>query len=138
MKNLSLVVCGVVAGCATSGTAMQAECESRHTKFPDIYRCTYDSVVKRNPAILQDARGKLYLLRGEQLAQDVDDGKMTSVDAKFAWQRLFVELKAAKDHEVLAAMDSVSRSLSASRVAPRPTVTCTSSKVGNSVDTTCR
>jgi hypothetical protein len=58
----------LLAGCAASGTEMQAECEARYAKFPDIFNCTHDAVMARNPAIMRDARVKLYLLRGEQLA----------------------------------------------------------------------
>lgn len=135
MKKLLLIACGVIAGCAT-GTAMQAECESQYTKFPDIYQCTRESVATRSPYILEDGRAKLYLLRGEQLAQEVIDGRMSSLDAKVLWQKLWVELKGAKDRESLERMDSVSRYLAASRKA-NP-VNCTSRQSGNTVDTTCR
>lgn len=122
---------------------MQSECEAQHTSFPEIYRCTYESIAKRSPNILQDSRAKLYLLRGEQLAQEVTDGRMNSLDAKVLWQQLYVDLKSAKDTESLAAMDSVSRYLAASRVArpapaPATSVNCTSTKFGNTVDTNCR
>lgn len=139
MKKLLLMACVLIAGCAT-GTAMQGECEAQHTNFPDIYRCTYDSISKRSPNILQDGRAKLYLLRGEQLAQEVTDGRMNSLNAKVLWQQLYVELKSAKDTESLAAMDSVSRHLAASRTAQPPqatSVNCTSTKYGNTVDTNC-
>lgn len=109
----------LLAGCATSGTEMQAECEALHSKFPDIYHCTYSAVAARNPRILKDARAKLYLLRGEQLAQQVDDGKLSSLDAKVAWQQLYVELKSANDQEVMAAISSLSQVMAASAAAMR-------------------
>lgn len=140
MKKLFLLLCTLLAGCAT-GTMMQAECESKHSQFPDIYRCTYDSIAQRSPHILQDGRAKLYLLRGEQLAQEVTEGRMSSLDAKVLWQQLFVQMKSAKDAESLAATDAVSRYLMATRAArpaPSQTVNCSSTKIGNTVDTTCR
>lgn len=140
MKKLLLAACVVVAGCAT-GTAMQAECESQHSKFADIYQCTYDSIAKNSPHILRDARAKLYLLRGEQLVQEVNEGRMTSLDAKVMWQQLFVDLKSAKDAESLATADSVSRYLAATRVArpvQNPSISCTSTQSGNTAYTNCR
>ena len=140
MKKLLMLACAVLVGCAT-GTAMQAECESQHTKFPDIYRCTRDSIAARSPNILQDGRAKLYLLRGEQLAQEVNEGRMSSLDAKVLWQQLYVELKSAKDSESLAEMDTVSRYLAASRAArtiQTPNVNCTSTQYGNTAYTNCR
>lgn len=140
MLKVLLLAFALISGCAT-GTAIQGECEARHTSFPDIYRCTYESIAKRSPNILQDGRAKLYLLRGEQLAQEVTDGRMNSLDAKVLWQQLWVELKSAKDVESLAAMDSVSRYLAASRAARPPqasSVHCTSTRFGNTVDTNCR
>lgn len=140
MRKLLLTACSVIIGCAT-GTAMQAECESQHTKFPAIYQCTRDSIATKSPNILQDGRAKLYLLRGEQLAQEVNEGRMSSLDAKVLWQQLYVELKSAKDNDSLAAMDSVSRYLAASRTArplQTPNVNCTSTQYGNTAYTNCR
>ena len=132
----------LLSACATTGTEMQAECEAQYRKFPDIYRCTYDAVAKRNPAILKDARAKLYLLRGEQLTQEVDEGRTSSLDAKVLWQKTYVELKTAKDQEISAAVDSLSRSLETTRAACRPIVqnpqvNCTSQRLGAPVTTNC-
>jgi hypothetical protein len=126
---------------------MQVECEARFDKFPDIYRCTHDAVVARNPAILQDARAKLYLLRGEQLAQEVDAGQRSNIDAKVEWQRLYVELKTAKDQEIMSALAAMPRSpalvpAAAPTASPTPTVVnsqvnCTSNLLGGTVYTNC-
>lgn len=147
---LSLVGCFALAACATSGTEMQAECEAKHRDFPDIFQCTYENVAARNPAILQDARAKLYLLRGEQLALEVVEKKISNLDAKVAWQRLHVELKAAKDQEVVAAINAVSKNLEASRAAsvpptqsqmqfipPSTAINCKSTKLGSTLYTSC-
>ena len=139
-----------LAGCATSGTAMQAECEAKHRGFAELFQCTYEAVALRNPSILQDARAKLYLLRGEQLSLQVLERKISSLDAKVAWQQLFVELKGARDQEIVAIMNATARSLEASRAAavqaqpipqligPKPTINCTSTKLGSNVYTTCQ
>jgi hypothetical protein len=123
---------------------MQAECEAKFKEFPDMFQCTYENVVARNPRILQDARAKLYLLRGEQLAVEVLEKRISSLGAKVEWQRLYVQLKAARDQEMAAALDSISRSLESARLqVPQQTqvnrtVNCTSTKLGASVYTTCQ
>jgi hypothetical protein len=143
MKKFALIAVAIsLTGCATTGTEMQAECEAKYREFPDIFQCTYDAVAARNPKILQDSRAKLYLLRGEQLALAVVKQKMTSLDAKVEWQKLYVELKAAKKQEISTTMLAVSQSLTASRVtqpqtATNPSINCTSTKLGTTVYTDC-
>ncbi len=139
-----LIICTVLASCATSGTEMQAECEAKFQEFPEIFQCTYENVVGRNPRILQDARAKLYLLRGEQLAVEVLEKSTSTLSAKVSWQRLFVELKTAKDQEMAGAFEAVSRGLEATRLQNiqrsqgNQTINCASNKLGISVYTTCR
>lgn len=139
---LPFIAC-FLASCATSGTEMQAECEAKFREFPEIFQCTYDAVASRNPGILKDARAKLYLLKGEQLTREVTEKKISSLDAKVAWQRLYVELKTAKEQEVAESLSSLSRSLESARsraASPAPTmsVNCTSTRLGSSVQTTCQ
>ena len=150
MRNaFPFAVCFALAACATSGTEMQAECEAKYRDFPDIFQCTYENVVARNPGILQDARAKLYLLRGEQLALEVVEKRMSNLDAKVAWQRLYVELKGAKEQELIASINAVSRNLEAVRAAnppvpvqaqatvPSSIINCTSTKLGSTIYTSC-
>jgi len=139
-----------LTACAGAGTVIQAECESKFREFPEIFQCTYEGVASRNPEILQDGRAKLYLLRGEQLAVEVLERKISSLDAKVAWQRLYVELKAAKEQETIAAIGAVSKSLDAARAATPPSpqttpvvvvpnlsISCRSTKLGTTIYTTC-
>lgn len=127
---------------------MQAECEAKIREFPEIFQCTYEAVASRNPGILQDARAKLYLLRGEQLALSVLQQQMSSLEAKVEWQRLYVDLRAAKEQEITALITATSKALLDARSppAPRPapmvqpvsrSINCTSTKLGGSVYTTC-
>ena len=138
------IASAALTACATSGTQMQAECESRHNLFSEIFQCTYEAVASRNPSILQDARAKLYLLRGEQLAIQTLEGKVSSLDAKVSWQQLYVQLKSARDQEIMAIMNATSRSLEASRATapqitnPARSVNCTSTKLGSTAYTTCQ
>ena len=148
MRSLFIAPILIIFGsCVASGTQMQDECEAKHQKFPDVFQCTYEAVASRNPSILQDPRAKLYLLRGEQLALQILEGKITNLNAKVSWQQLYVELKSARDQEIVAIMNATSRSLEAARtpptpvqplvVNPRPTINCTSTRLGANVYTTC-
>ena len=85
-----------------------------------MYWCIRNAVATRNPEIMANARAKLYLLRGEQLAREVDARRIASLDAKVLWQELFVTLKAANDQEMNAAAESMSRRLDAIRAAYQP------------------
>lgn len=152
MKTLSVLsFVWVLTGCATSGTQMQAGCEARFRQFQEIYWCTHDAVVARNPGILSDPRAKLYLLKGEQLAQQVDSGKISSLDAKVEWQGLYVQLKSAKDQEIMAMTALTLRSIEASRPVSPPVATvpsaalrapqqvnCTSTVGARTISTSCQ
>jgi hypothetical protein len=131
----------LLSACATPGTQLKAECEAKHTKFPDIYRCTYDAVVKQRPDILSEPKGKLYLLRGEQLAHDVESGKISDIDAKVIWQEHLVKLKAERENEATAIINSMPKTT------PMPAyqlptgkqgINCSSYQIGNTVNTNCR
>ena len=144
MKIIFLMFLSVViSSCAVSGTEMQAECESKFREFPEIFQCTYENVASRNPRILQDARAKLYLLRGEQLAIEVLEKKITNLQAKILWQKLYVQIKTAKDFETALAIQSISKNLDAQRlnipyqVPVNKSVNCVSNTIGSSVYTTC-
>jgi hypothetical protein len=144
-NNMRLLVgllgCFFLASCAGPGTQIQAECETKFREFPEIFNCTYENIVSKHPDILQNARAKLYLLRGEQLFVQVLEKKITSLDAKVSWQKLFVELKSAHDQEVAAVADSITRSLDSVRVPLLPVnnrINCTSNKVGSSIYITCQ
>lgn len=85
-----------------------------------MYWCIRNAVATRNPEIMGNARAKLYLLRGEQLAREVDARRIASLDAKVLWQELFVTLKTANDQESNAAAESMARRLDAIRAAYQP------------------
>jgi hypothetical protein len=115
-----------MSACATTGSEMKAECEAKFTKFPEIYRCTFDAVAKRNPDIMNNPRGKLYLLKGEQLAQEVESGKLSDIDAKVIWQEQLVKLRSENDKAILESLPKRA-----------PSINCTTYKFGNSVNTNC-
>ena len=148
MRYLYLVIAAIfLIGCATSGTQMQADCEDKYKDFTEIYQCTYDSIVAKNPKILKDPMAKLYMLRGEQLALAVTRQQMSSLDAKVEWQKQFLEMKRIKEQEVGLALQAISAmpqpqpqtaqpQINMPRVGP--SAICTSNKIGASVYTTCQ
>ena len=122
LKLLIVISFLFISGCANVAK-MQGECEQTYTKFFDIYTCTKSKLasdvrMKKNPKV------KLYILKGERLVQEIEQGTITEIDAKVAWQKLYVDLK---HNEVLegAAIESAKKK-------NYPTTTnCT--KSGNSV-----
>lgn len=101
---LTLFTTMALAGCAATGTQIQADCERSFSAIGDIVQCTRSTLVEKNPAKLQDAKAKLYLLRGEQLAADVAADRMNNLDARVAWQKLYVELWTPSPEENAAHM----------------------------------
>ena len=70
----------------------QAECESKFTAFSDIYLCTKQAFANNDRA-QSDANFKLYILTGEQLAESVRLNRLTDLEAKIEWQKLFLKLQ---------------------------------------------
>ncbi|OYV02166.1 MAG: hypothetical protein CFE45_01565 [Burkholderiales bacterium PBB5] len=109
---------------------MQAECEAKTTTFPALFWCTRGAIAERNPGIFENDRAKLYLLRGQQLAEQVTAGKLSDLDARVEWQRLYVELREARDAEVTRSLAAMPR--------PASPVTCTTTAAGGVATTSCR
>jgi uncharacterized protein YceK len=81
----------LLAGCATIGQK-QATCESQFAEFADVVSCTKQATAS-DPRAKTHAGYKLYILKGEQLAQQVKDKQISDLDARVEWQKLYVELK---------------------------------------------
>lgn len=137
IRPIALLLTSCLASCVTlpSGTQIQSECETVNRNFPDIYNCTFNEITKRNPGILSDPRAKLYLLRGEQLAVEVSSGRISTVDAKVEWQRLYVGLRSAKLQEIMLQTEAIERKAASER---QNEISCDTTKYGNAVHTTCR
>lgn len=117
-----LILCVLITGCATVGKK-QAECENQYSAFSEIVTCTKEAFAK-NARAKNNADFKLYILKGEQLAEQVKFKEITDLDAKVEWQRLYVDLKNNEDNKSGAAAARYNATK------PRQTV-CT--PVGNSV-----
>jgi len=90
----------ILVSCATV-EKRQVACEEQYSKFLDIYSCTKQSI-GTDTRLNKDAGVKLYLLKGEQLVEQLNNGKISEIDAKTEWQKLFVELKQHEDGEQAA------------------------------------
>lgn len=131
MKLLIVAAAAALVGCAGPGTQTQAECERAHPdSFVAMYQCTADTIRVRRPDVERDARAKLYLLKGQQLARQVTDGKISDLDARVEWQQVLVQLRDQQDAEAARAL----------AVMPRPAapVNCTSMVVGGVTRTSCQ
>ena len=90
-----IVLICLIASCATV-EKRQVACEEQYSKFLDIYSCTKQSIAL-DARLNKDAGVKLYLLKGEQLVEQLNNSKISEIDAKTEWQKLFVELKHNED-----------------------------------------
>lgn len=91
MRKLIIVAILLMTGCANIGTK-QATCEQQYEKFSQIVSCT-KVAIDENKQWKNDAEAKYYVLRGEQLIEDINSGKITELGARAEWQKLYVELK---------------------------------------------
>ena len=112
----------LLTGCATIGQK-QASCESQFADFADVVSCTKQATASDLRA-KTNAGYKLYILKGEQLAQQVKDKQISDLDARVEWQSLFVLLKRNES----AAINEAVRDYNANK--PK-TTTCV--PVGNTV-----
>lgn len=120
-----------LVGCAGPGTRIQSQCEAGNpSSFVAMYECTRDGIKAQHPDILSDPRGKLYMLKGEQLAGQVKAGKLTDLDARVEWQQLFVNLKQAKDAEEMQLLANMPKA--------RQPVNCTTTSLGGVTQTSCQ
>jgi len=99
MKRINTVIFCVVlliSGCATIGSR-QNECERQHSSFEKIVACTKQAFA--NDPRANNDRIKLYFLKGDQLVEQINEGKITELDAKTEWQALYVQLRAQQRAE---------------------------------------
>ena len=65
-------------------------CESLHNEFSDVFDCIKSHESTKN---LKTDEVDLLLLKGEQLKEQINQGKLTSIDAKFEWKKLIFDIK---------------------------------------------
>lgn len=99
MKKIFLLFAVLVlTGCASSTIyslkANQNRCEQQSEQFIEVYECTKQQLQAQSSERQADMSesARLYLLKGEQLKDQVLKNKISDLDAKYEWQKLYVEL----------------------------------------------
>jgi len=121
-----LILATALTSCATV-EQKQATCESSYKEFSEVVSCTKKSMAQ-DIRMKSSSEGKLYILRGEQLAEKVKLGQMTELDARAEWQSLYVQLKANETQETNRAIQTYNslRTKTTNCTAYGNTATCTS------------
>ena len=65
-------------------------CEAIHNEFIDIFECIKSDDSTKN---LKTDEVDLLFLKGEQLEEKINEGQLSSVDAKFEWKKLVFDIK---------------------------------------------
>ena len=65
-------------------------CEAIHSEFIDIFECIKSMIP---PRILRQMKLIYLFLKGEQLEEKINEGQLSSVDAKFEWKKLVFDIK---------------------------------------------
>ena len=65
-------------------------CETLHSEFIDVFDCIQSDESTKN---LKTDEVDLLLLKGEQLKEQINQGKLSSIDAKFEWKKLIFDIK---------------------------------------------
>jgi hypothetical protein len=118
MKTLFITMAGFVVfltGCQTVGQ-VQSNCEATTTSFPAMAICLKTSIA-------QDGRlsgsqvVKFYLLKADQLSEQVAKGNISDVDARVELQQLYVQLKGKENADQAAALSSLAAQQAAATAA---------------------
>ena len=65
-------------------------CEAIHSYFIDIFECIKSDISTKN---LRTDEVDLLFLKGEQLEEKINEGQLSSIDAKFEWKKLVFDIK---------------------------------------------
>ena len=94
---LSIILFGFLTSCSSAYKEpvvvmdeAYLNCEAIHSEFIDIFECikSDDSTKK-----LKIDEVDLLFLKGEQLEEKINEGQLSSVDAKFEWKKLVFDIK---------------------------------------------
>ena len=94
---LSIILFGFLTSCSSTYKEpvvvmdeAYLNCEAIHSEFIDIFECikSDDSTKK-----LKTDEVDLLFLKGEQLEEKINEGQLSSVDAKFEWKKLVFDIK---------------------------------------------
>lgn len=98
---LAMSIAGLV-GCTTVGS-IQADCQKSTSTFGAMAQCI-EIGISQQPRLAANPSVELYRLKARQLAQRVDTGQLSDLDARVELQQLFVSLKRQEDDEPMPAV----------------------------------
>ena len=88
---------GFLTSCSTAGKEpvvvmdeAYLNCEAIHNEFIDIFECIKSDDSTKT---LKTDEVDLLFLKGEQLEEKINEGHLSSVDAKFEWKKLVFDIK---------------------------------------------
>ena len=94
---LSIILFGFLTSCSSAHKEpvvlmdeAYLNCEAIHTEFIDIFECIKSDNSTKNLKVDEVA---LLFLKGEQLEEKINEGQLSSVDAKFEWKKLVFDIK---------------------------------------------
>ena len=94
---LSIILFGFLTSCSSvhkEPVVLMDEaylnCEVIHSEFIDIFECIKSDDSTKN---LKTDEVDLLFLKGEQLEEKINEGQLSSVDAKFEWKKLVFDIK---------------------------------------------
>jgi len=151
MRKIYCLMSILLTSCATTGTQIQSECESRYSGFVEIFNCTRSRILAESPGRLNTPQARLYMLQGEQLAAAVEAGSLTSLDAKVEWAKARMEMQRAYDEQnarrssaaaaALATMPAAAVSTQPTyqivKPSPAATTSCTTQSLFGTMQTSC-
>ena len=93
----TLILFGFLTSCSTARNEpvdvmdeAYLNCETIHSEFIDIFECIKSDDSTKN---LKTDEVNLLFLKGEQLEEKINEGQLSSVDAKFEWKKLVFDIK---------------------------------------------
>jgi hypothetical protein len=147
MSKKKLVIIALIIGlegCVTLPTIgqIQTECETKTKTFPDMAECLKQTITMEEETArsanlvtrmtneriraIRSAHSilKLYLLKAEQLSQQVQKHEISDVDARFELQKLYVDIQHQVSMESAAAAAANAAAKAAAAANKPRTTTC--------------
>lgn len=97
MKSVFALMGLALAGCTTVGS-IQADCQKSTSTFGAMAQCI-DARLSQEGRLARHPSVQLYSLKTKQLAQRVESGKISDLDARVELQQLFVQLQKQEDDD---------------------------------------
>lgn len=137
-KTSALIAVITLSGCATVAE-YQNQCESKHQKLVDVASCL-EQATKSDSRMSNAANVKLYVLAAKYLGSQVDEGKLTDMQARLELQNFYVKLKkeeAASDAEYSQRLQQALLGMQAAQSLSQPAAPVIVTPIKTNSTTTC-